>query len=578
MSRIEIKDYIQNVELNRQRLVNATGIDKNSSLSMAVTETLKNIQSDNSVKINPIVDESGRFRVRFFDIDGTLLKQEYVEPGASIIPPANPSYESDILTFDRWASAVGDKFTDIQSPLDYAPLYYPTKLCNYYRIDLRKYPIKDITVSTYTYSYTYNSKTYNILCVDWGDNSELSTTTAIGENVKLSHTYENPGEYLIRVFRARLDTDTNTYIDSYTDGEDLQSFLNHAFYMTLSGSWGSGYTLGSESADRCLVGAYAIKCSMIRGWPKTADISVIYNTASSSSGNNWNIGSARFPVFILHPVGSWSDYFTLELPRGICIIDFQDVINIGSNTYLGIAYNNNRAIQGTVADDLINDLVVYPENCPLVMTEGLSSYYYGKIWFTNWLLGTSDVNYLASNNNTFSYSPTHIISPNRKLPCWYANSANQLRSSSGGLITPYEYKKVILPSNNNILRYWPYMFSYTDIISWEMPNNIVYFNSNAFSDAHKLQELWLTDDWDYDISIRNTSLNKISLINLSSKLLDRSGTTAKILTLDCNIYKKLNTIRVKLINNVLIESSDTDAVSLVDLISNKNWTMSIFIN
>ena len=39
----------------------------------------------------------GKYRVRYFDADGTILKIEYVEEGGKTTPPDNPSYDPDYL-------------------------------------------------------------------------------------------------------------------------------------------------------------------------------------------------------------------------------------------------------------------------------------------------------------------------------------------------------------------------------------------------------------------------------------------------------------------------------------------------
>ena len=38
-------------------------------------------------------------RIRYIDVDGTILKEEYVQKGGTTTPPSTPSYDSDRLMF-----------------------------------------------------------------------------------------------------------------------------------------------------------------------------------------------------------------------------------------------------------------------------------------------------------------------------------------------------------------------------------------------------------------------------------------------------------------------------------------------
>ena len=89
MSRIKIQDYIKDVELNRQRLVNATNSDNNSSLSSVVTSAI-----DKIYQVDTVNTSSNLFQVRFFDIDGNIIKSQWVEKGTTVIPPEIPYADS----------------------------------------------------------------------------------------------------------------------------------------------------------------------------------------------------------------------------------------------------------------------------------------------------------------------------------------------------------------------------------------------------------------------------------------------------------------------------------------------------
>jgi len=96
MARIKIQDYIKDVELNRQRLVNATNSDNNSSLSSVVTNTIDRLNENGSSSSNEDLCE-----IRWFDGDGTLLKTEYIPVGGSVTPLDAPNMDPERLTFLR---------------------------------------------------------------------------------------------------------------------------------------------------------------------------------------------------------------------------------------------------------------------------------------------------------------------------------------------------------------------------------------------------------------------------------------------------------------------------------------------
>ena len=208
MARIKIQDYIKDVELNRQRLVNATNSDNNSSLSSVVTSAIDRLNESGSSSSNEDLCE-----IRWFDGDGTLLKTEYIPVGGSVTPPENPNLCSEHLEFIRWYSVIGNTFDNIQHDVDYGA----------------KYTIKngrtvlDCNFTTYTGKvvpelkfYLTSSNTPYIL--DWGDGVIETYNISSTSTYSFSHTYSSYGHYYISIYNESF-ANTSTSIK-------LKSLLN----------------------------------------------------------------------------------------------------------------------------------------------------------------------------------------------------------------------------------------------------------------------------------------------------------------------------------------------------------------
>lgn len=134
----------------------------------------------------------GKYRVRYFDLDGTILKIEYVANGGRTTPPQAPVYDPDYLIFDEWnydiANYIVERPTDIGATYD--------------------------TVGNATYMWCkFTTKTglnptlgvSGFTSIDWGDGT-IDTNT--------SHTYAKEGNYLIKISGdiSFTGTDSFTYI------------------------------------------------------------------------------------------------------------------------------------------------------------------------------------------------------------------------------------------------------------------------------------------------------------------------------------------------------------------------------
>ena len=126
---------------------------------------------------NGIIYE-GKFRIRYFDIDGTILKIEYVENGGKLTPPDNPNYDPDYLIFDEWNFDTENYI--VEQPTDVGATY------------------RTIDGATYIFVRVTNSAGLNpnivvtdYTAIDWGDGT-IDTNT--------SHIYEKEGNYIIKIY------------------------------------------------------------------------------------------------------------------------------------------------------------------------------------------------------------------------------------------------------------------------------------------------------------------------------------------------------------------------------------------
>lgn len=145
-------------------------LPKDTSLASAIDNTKK--LDKQTYQPSP---EEG-WEVIYYDIDGTILKEERLRSGEIPNPPV-ASYDNDRLTFDGWA----DLPEKANGPI-YALATYVTTTDETYI---------DISVGT-SLSYTlvnFTNKSTDF-SVDWGDGTVDTSTT---------HTYTEEGEYTIKI-------------------------------------------------------------------------------------------------------------------------------------------------------------------------------------------------------------------------------------------------------------------------------------------------------------------------------------------------------------------------------------------
>ena len=194
---IQIYDYLKEVESARKNLIqhckdHNTPINDDAILSTTVgaVQTITNYQDS----FNTITDRDyeNTVEVRFFDCDGTLLKQEIIPKGGSTTPPADPNHDPERLEFNKWVSAIGAIYENLEHDIDYGATYtLKDNIQLAYFCRFTEYTGKQVCVPLYV-----NSSYPRDIIVNWGDDSP-EETVRVSDWKYLPHEYENYGEYII---------------------------------------------------------------------------------------------------------------------------------------------------------------------------------------------------------------------------------------------------------------------------------------------------------------------------------------------------------------------------------------------
>lgn len=127
---------------------------------------------------NEVIYE-GKYRVRYIDIDGTVLKIEYVAKGGKLTPPTKtPNFDPDYLIFDEWNYDIENYI--VNEPTDVGAIYKTVDDATY--IFIKALTAFDINISNSFSNYT---------SIDWGDGTINTSTT---------HSYSQKGFYVIKIY------------------------------------------------------------------------------------------------------------------------------------------------------------------------------------------------------------------------------------------------------------------------------------------------------------------------------------------------------------------------------------------
>jgi hypothetical protein len=141
-----------------------------------------------TIEVPSSAPTTGDYLVRFFDIDGTILKEERRNAGQDATAPTTPDYDPTYLTFAEW----NQPFTNVQNDIDVGAIYDT--------IDGKTYLFLRITDTTGLQpTLQLNKSTTDLMTIDWGD--ATTNTTSSSGNVTITKTaaYSTIGDYLVTI-------------------------------------------------------------------------------------------------------------------------------------------------------------------------------------------------------------------------------------------------------------------------------------------------------------------------------------------------------------------------------------------
>jgi hypothetical protein len=157
-----------------------------------------------------IVVGDGDYRVRFFDYDGTLLREQWVNTGESATPPTPPAHAG--LTFGEWNHACSNitRYTDVGA--------------TYATTDGKTHAVVRLTTTTgKAISLNLSKSDSSTLSIDWGD-GVVNTIANTGSFNTGARTYANTGVYTIKIW---ISSGSGTY----TCGYDAIPLCSHSTQM-----------------------------------------------------------------------------------------------------------------------------------------------------------------------------------------------------------------------------------------------------------------------------------------------------------------------------------------------------------
>ena len=117
------------------------------------------------------------YKVQWIDVDGTILKTEYVASGSAATPPtATPNYDSTYLTFNSWNLP----YSSITSPTNIGAMYTTPSYGSWGYS--RTYAFLKINAASgYDTTIYLNTSAggINRQLIDWGDGTTSSSITSM---------------------------------------------------------------------------------------------------------------------------------------------------------------------------------------------------------------------------------------------------------------------------------------------------------------------------------------------------------------------------------------------------------------
>ena len=153
----------------------------------------------------------GTHTVQFIDVDGTILKSQYVADGGSATPPANPTREK--CQFVKWLNA----YDNITRDTDVFALYRSSDGNSWYKVKANANDRMNLTI---------RCDTDSPVIIDWGDGSS-DTATERNRYIEFRHDYAEGFNGWVKVSSegnhrlGSIDADGNPYVIEVVVGDKV---------------------------------------------------------------------------------------------------------------------------------------------------------------------------------------------------------------------------------------------------------------------------------------------------------------------------------------------------------------------
>jgi hypothetical protein len=308
--------------------------------------TFRDGQVDLLMKRSP---STGQYRVRFYDIDGTVLKEQFVNEGNDASPPETPNIDPTYLVFAEW----NQDFTNVDRDIEVGAMYDTIDGKTYIFIRLTDtiglQPTLDL-----------NKTTGDTLTVDWGDSTTDTTSTNGNQTVQKTAAYAAIGDYVISIdcageYRNRaassIFVDTQPYRSSVLKiymGSTM-TVQNNCFQIFVS--------MSIISLNKSIV--FAAQVNIFNGSRSLSHCNISKNSTGLSTSfflNCVNLKSVSFP-----PTVTTLGANCFQSCSSLTYIDLKNITSFTNSSFRQLGIRQDIVIPSTITDTGTNTFNSSPQ-------------------------------------------------------------------------------------------------------------------------------------------------------------------------------------------------------------------------
>ena len=474
----------------------------------------------------------GYSRIRFYDIDGTILSEQIVEDLGDITNIPEPP-EHEYLKFNSW-----NWYTDFNTTTPYAvghmnigAIYDTIDENIYVGIELNEDTGLSVSYNMSLYMETYTTKpeagsTYTYT-VDFGDGSVEtysftvdSSTSSYHDIPSINHVYENYGSYVIKINDAgnfsEEETDKNYYnrrvlfggIRSKKTYEEIKFlYMNRIMsqtidYLTyfLPNLEKVSITVNYNGSDRRTI--HSLSSWTCFGSNKLRHINfprfyirVVFGPISLQSVESISFDCGSDSVAGYNNM--FDSTYTIEIKGAINYSKMKDIV-LPLSTY-----------DNSIANISYNDFIIYNLDKNGILTNNKKNVTISRTVNRPFIKNLSSINYKLNQNFFVSHSAEINCSPNSDELHVHVNAGQN--NSSGGNIFTRDVSKIIFEKNNTSYTYtYPWIHGYGGLKELEFKD------VNTYSGTAKINFAYCYRLEDVDIESMYPNATQISIDGDSS--------------------------------------------------------------